>query len=283
VNSEVDVVIPTFRRPEALASCLASLERQTLLAKSIEIVDDSELDQGPGISRNIGWRRGSAKYVAFIDDDCIADESWIENIQEMFHNNDLGGIEGSITTTGQDGEIINFDSPNRLKWDRFKTANMAVRRDVLEQIGGFDERYYLHREDTDLAWRVIDAGNRMAWAPQCRVHHPEPLGWHEDGIPGSSKFGAYPRSEQLLYHCNPRKFVECAAGMISRQSVMNGNLRKLRREMKMVHEPGGVEPLTFTQSWSLWTRAWLLAVFWAMRRVVNSEPVAPRHSIDRPD
>jgi glycosyltransferase involved in cell wall biosynthesis len=277
VNSEVDVVIPTFRRPEALASCLASLERQTLLAKSIEVVDDSELDQGPGISRNIGWRRGSAKYVAFIDDDCIADESWIENIQEVFQNHDLGGIEGSISTTGQDGKIIDFDPPNRLKWDRFKTANMAVRRDVLEQIGGFDERYFLHREDTDIAWRIIDAGQEMAWAPQCKVHHPEPIGIH------GAVYGAYPRSEQLLYHCNPKKFVECGAGMISRRSVMNGDLRKLRKEMRSVHKPGDVKPLTSTQSWSLWTRAWLLAIFWAVRRVVKDEPVAPRHSIERPD
>jgi hypothetical protein len=71
--------------------------------------------------------------------------------------------------------------------------------------------------------------------------------------------------------------------MISRRSVMNGDLRKLRKEMRSVHKPGDVKPLTSTQSWSLWTRAWLLAIFWAVRRVVKDEPVAPRHSIERPD
>ena len=84
VDSEVDVVIPTFRRPEALASCLRSLESQTLAPASVEVVDDSETDHGPGISRNIGWKRGSGRYVAFIDDDCLADCDWIENIQEYF-------------------------------------------------------------------------------------------------------------------------------------------------------------------------------------------------------
>ena len=69
--SEVDVVIPTFRRPEALASCLKSLESQTLAPASIEVVDDSETDYGPGTSRNIGWNKGSGRYVAFIDDDCM--------------------------------------------------------------------------------------------------------------------------------------------------------------------------------------------------------------------
>jgi glycosyltransferase involved in cell wall biosynthesis len=271
MESQVDVVIPTFRRPEALAACLESISRQTVPACSIEVVDDSETDYGPGISRNVGWKRGTGKIVAFIDDDCIADENWIECIQGVFLRHELGGIEGGITTTELDGGVIDFNPPNRLKWDRFKTANMAVRREVLEEIGGFDERYFLHREDTDLAWRIIDSGHRMAWAPQCKVHHPEPIGIH------GAVYGAYPRSEQLLYHCNPRKFVECAAGMISSKRVLDGSLRKLRREMRKLHEPEDVAPLTATQSISLWTKAWMLAVRWKLVSLVAGEPKeAPR-------
>jgi glycosyltransferase involved in cell wall biosynthesis len=279
VRSEVDVVIPTFRRPEALASCLKSLESQTMAPASIEVIDDSETDYGPGISRNIGWNKGSGRYVAFIDDDCLAERDWIESLQRVFSENDIGGIEGGITTTDENGETIDFNPPNRFRWNRFKTANLAVRRDVLEKIGGFDKRYYLHREDTDLAWRVIDAGFKMVWAPQCRVHHPEPLGWHEDGIPGSSKYGAYPRSEQLLYHCSRKKFVESAASLISRESVSDGSLWKLQRELRTLQDPPDVKPLSRLQSWLLWSRAWILAVFWAIRKVVGGEPRESIHSI----
>ena len=268
----MDVVIPTFRRPEALASCLKSLEKQTMAPASIEVIDDSETDYGPGVSRNIGWKRGSGRYVAFIDDDCLAEQDWIESLQKVFSENEIGGIEGGITTTDENGEKIDFNPPNRFRWNRFKTANLAVRRDVLEEIGGFDERYHMHREDTDLAWRVIDAGFKMAWAPQCRVHHPEPLGWHEDGIPGSSKFGAYPRSEQLLYHCNRKKFVESAASLISRESVSDGSLWKLQRQLRTLQDPPDVKPLSRFQSWSLWSRAWVLAVFWVIRKVTVGEP-----------
>ena len=278
--SEVDVVIPTFRRPEALASCLKSLDSQTLAPASIEVVDDSETDYGPGTSRNIGWKRGTGRYVAFIDDDCLAQEDWIESLQRVFSENDIGGIEGGITTSDENGETINFNPPSRFRWDRFKTANLAVRRDILEEIGGFDERYHMHREDTDLAWRVIDAGFIMAWAPQCIVHHPEPLGWHEDGIPGSSKFGVYPRSEQLLYRCNRKKYVESAAGFISRESVSDGSLWKLQRDLRTIQDPPDVKPLTRFQSWTLWSRAWGLAVFWAIRKVVIGDPKRPIHSIE---
>ena len=276
----MDVVIPTFRRPEALASCLKSLEKQTMSPASIEVIDDSETDYGPGVSRNIGWKRGSGRYVAFIDDDCLAEQDWIESLQKVFTENEIGGIEGGITTTDENGEKIDFNPPNRFRWNRFKTANLAVRRDVLEEIGGFDERYHMHREDTDLAWRVIDAGFKMAWVPQCRVHHPEPLGWHEDGIPGSSKFGAYPRSEQLLYHCNRKKFVESAASLISRESVSDGSLWKLQRQLRTLQDPPDVKPLSRFQSWSLWSRAWVLAVFWVIRKVTVGEPKSSSLSIE---
>ena len=275
MRSEVDVVIPTFRRPEALASCLKSLEEQTLAPASIEVVDDSETDYGPGISRNIGWRKGSGKYVAFIDDDCLANKDWIEGLQKVFSENDIGGIEGGITTTNKEGEIIDFNPPNRFKWDRFKTANMAIRRDILDEIGGFDERYFLHREDTDIAWRVIDAGYRMVWVPECTVHHPEPIGIH------GAIYGAYPRSEQLLYHCNPKKFVESAASMISRESLTNGSLRKLQREMRTRQDPPDVKPLSRLQSWILWTRAWLLALFWAIRKGTFGDPRMSSLSIEQ--
>ena len=271
MKSEVDVVIPTFRRPDALAACLKSLERQAVQPRSIEVVDDSDTNHGPGISRNIGWRRGSGKIVAFIDDDCLADEGWIEQIQSVFDVYDIGGIEGGITTTNTSGEVVDFNPSNRFKWDRFKTANMAIRRDVLEEIGGFDERYFLHREDTDVAWRVIGSGHRMIWVPECRVHHPEPIGVH------GAVYGAYPRSEQLLYHCNPKKFVECAASMISRESVRNGKLWKLQRDMRSLQKPPDVKPLSRLQSWSLWSRAWIVAVFWFLRKHTLGEPKSSFH------
>ena len=141
------------------------------------------------------------------------------------------------------------------------------------EIGGFDERYFLHREDTDLAWRVIDAGHKMAWAPRCVVHHPEPIGIH------GAVYGAFPRSEQLLYHCNPRKYVESAAAKISFKSVKNGKLWKLQKALRTTQTPSDVEPLSRVQSWSLWFKAWALAVYWLVRRNTLGEPRNQPNSI----
>ncbi|WP_107117082.1 glycosyltransferase family 2 protein [Streptomyces curacoi] len=53
------------------------------------------------------------------------------------------------------------------------TAGMLIRRDVFEQLGGFDRRLPLMRDDVDLCWRVTAAGHRVLVAPEAVVRHAE--------------------------------------------------------------------------------------------------------------
>ncbi|MFF3645746.1 glycosyltransferase [Streptomyces sp. NPDC002564] len=53
------------------------------------------------------------------------------------------------------------------------TAGMLIRRDVYEQLGGFDRRLPLMRDDVDLCWRAHAAGHRVLVAPDAVVRHAE--------------------------------------------------------------------------------------------------------------
>ncbi|MFF7358896.1 glycosyltransferase family 2 protein [Streptomyces filipinensis] len=53
------------------------------------------------------------------------------------------------------------------------TAGMLIRRDVFEQLGGFDRRLPLMRDDVDLCWRANAAGHRVLIAPEAVVRHAE--------------------------------------------------------------------------------------------------------------
>ncbi|MFF3504057.1 glycosyltransferase [Streptomyces sp. NPDC003247] len=53
------------------------------------------------------------------------------------------------------------------------TAGMLVRRDVFEELGGFDRRLPLMRDDVDLCWRAHTAGHRVLVAPDAVVRHAE--------------------------------------------------------------------------------------------------------------
>ncbi|NNN36799.1 glycosyltransferase [Streptomyces sp. S3(2020)] len=53
------------------------------------------------------------------------------------------------------------------------TAGMLVRRDVFDELGGFDRRLPLMRDDVDLCWRATAAGHRVLVAPEAVVRHAE--------------------------------------------------------------------------------------------------------------
>ncbi|MFD7923621.1 glycosyltransferase [Streptomyces sp. NPDC059740] len=53
------------------------------------------------------------------------------------------------------------------------SAGMLVRRDVYEQLGGFDRRLPLMRDDVDLCWRVQAAGHQVLVAPDAVLRHAE--------------------------------------------------------------------------------------------------------------
>lgn len=53
------------------------------------------------------------------------------------------------------------------------TAGMLIRRDVFEELGGFDRRLPLMRDDVDLCWRATAAGYRVLIAPEAVVRHAE--------------------------------------------------------------------------------------------------------------
>ncbi|MEV3990198.1 glycosyltransferase family 2 protein [Streptomyces sp. NPDC049837] len=53
------------------------------------------------------------------------------------------------------------------------SAGMLIRRDVFEELGGFDRRLPLMRDDVDLCWRAHSAGHRVLVAPDAVLRHAE--------------------------------------------------------------------------------------------------------------
>ncbi len=59
--------------------------------------------------------------------------------------------------------------PARIDW--CSGASMMVRREVLESVGGFDERFFLYFEEVDLCLRIKEAGWEIWYVPESRVMH----------------------------------------------------------------------------------------------------------------
>ena len=175
----VTVVVPTCGRPELLARCLAALEAQTLARDAYEVlvVDDSAARSGPAAARNRGWRRAGAAIVAFTDDDTEPRPDWLEQGLRAMAGADAaaGRIVMPIPEPPTDYER----DAQGLERSEFVTANCFVRRELLERIGGFDEGFRMAwREDSDLHFRLLRCGARIARAPLAVVVHPvRPAPW----------------------------------------------------------------------------------------------------------
>jgi len=201
--SQVSVVIPTYNRPEMLINLLRSLEDQSFKNFEVIVIVDGDDKTGNMIkdykkncsyhlqinatpntgcnaARNEGISLAKSTIIAFTDDDCIPDNDWLKNGIKYFENSNAVGIEGVIYSN-EKGNIVRR-TPQILKPSSFihgRTANMFYRKQILETIHGFDERFAIttprgkigHRGDTDLAWRIQNHGE-IPFASDVRVFHP---------------------------------------------------------------------------------------------------------------
>jgi len=121
---------------------------------------------GPAAARNLGWRRATAEWVAFLDDDVVPGPLWLADLAH-----DLEGLEAEVAASQGRVRVPMPAGRRPTDWERnvrgletarWATADMAYRRSVLEEVGGFDERFpRAYREDADLGLRVVRSGYRI--------------------------------------------------------------------------------------------------------------------------
>jgi glycosyltransferase involved in cell wall biosynthesis len=191
----VEVVVPTVGRPSLHAALAPLLGRVKVV-----VVDDrsagAELDLpgevrvlrswggGPAAARNTGWRATDTEWVAFLDDDVVPPDDWVDRLAEDLQacGADVGASQGRVhVPLPQHRRPTDWErSTAGLESAVWATADMAYRRDALEQVGGFDERFpRAYREDADLGLRVTTAGWRVLRGERCVRHPVRPASWRQ--------------------------------------------------------------------------------------------------------
>lgn len=195
-----DLVVPTIGRP-SLGRLLLALDRggppfpqrvllvddrddrttplrvpkvSVELASRIEVLSSGGI--GPAGARNAGWRAATAPWVAFLDDDVVPSPSWPA---ALAHDLAQAGPRQAASQARLTVPLPPDRPPTdwqrnvaRLEGAPWITADMAVRRDALARVGGFDERFRrAYREDADLALRLRAAGYELVFGTRA-VEHP---------------------------------------------------------------------------------------------------------------
>jgi len=194
-----------------LLDCVSSLENQTYRDFGVTIVDNSgkhlarerlsslerltviELPEnlGFGAAVNEGWRRSESPLLATLNDDAVAHPGWLSAlVQAMESDPGAGMCASQVRLFGEDqldsaGMLIAGDGSSKQRGhlhpcEYFEqreevllpSASAALyRRAMLDQIGCFDDDFFLYCEDTDLGLRARWAGWKCVYAPGAVVEH----------------------------------------------------------------------------------------------------------------
>jgi GT2 family glycosyltransferase len=206
--SIVTVVVPTLGADDALAGCLRALDAQTFERFEVVVVDNSGTSRvhpesgrvrvianahnvGFGSAVNQAIRSSDAPYVAALNDDAEADPVWLEKLVAAAEARPRAGMFASEVRLAESGMLdsagmlIAADGSSKQRGHGQPPENFAklhdalcpsgsaalYRRKMLDEVGLFDEKFFLYCEDTDLGLRARRAGWECAYVAGATVRH----------------------------------------------------------------------------------------------------------------
>jgi hypothetical protein len=215
----VRAVIPVHNRADLLSKLLDSIASQTVAFSEIVVVDNASSDGAGDLARargctvvpqtsntgfaravNVGWRAASVAtgWIAILNSDVTLDSRWLERLlataedfsfatgtiydatrREIVDGTyDLLSESGCAWRAGFGESGARRDAPLRIALAPGTAC--LFRRDVMEQLNGFDESFESYLEDVDLGLRCLREGYGG-------VYVPEAVAWHQ----GSATFGRW--------------------------------------------------------------------------------------------
>jgi GT2 family glycosyltransferase len=195
------VIVPVHNgRGDDLRRLLAALERQTVPRDRFEVViaDDGSTDgTTDGLETADGWLRVSrgaksnefavrnravaearpSEVLAFTDSDCVPEPQWLEEGIRALEHADIaaGGVRFLLPRRLTVWTLLDIemtkDSERQVLDSNAETANMFVKRELFERVGGWDGTLPNHG-DFDFAERCVAAGGKLVFAPEALLWHP---------------------------------------------------------------------------------------------------------------
>jgi len=209
------LVVNTVNRARSLQTLLRSLEHQTYPHFEVIVVvgptNDNTLEvlseyeervrilrcpeANLGRSRNIGLLAARGDIVAYIDDDAVPCQRYLEQLARLFEDPGLDATGGAVYLIHPDYACVQYriglisslleqinirsswlerivPSGRGRQWlPRMTGSNMAFRRDVLLEVGGFDEFFAFNAEEADLMVRMVNAGYTVHPMKEAIMYH----------------------------------------------------------------------------------------------------------------
>ncbi len=196
----VSVVVCAHNAASTLDDCLQSLARLRYPCYETIVVNDGSTDATPliarryagvrlvnvpggglSLARNTGAALARGEIVAYTDADVRVDPDWLTYLVRPFRRPEVVAVGGPNVVPPDDPRMAQCvarapGAPTHVMLDdeiaeHVPGCNIAIRRDALQAIGGFNPIFLRAGDDVDVCWRLQGSGGRLAFAPAALVWH----------------------------------------------------------------------------------------------------------------
>jgi GT2 family glycosyltransferase len=197
----VSLVISVWNRKQDLRENLAAIERQTVPADQVIVVDNASTDGTPEMvlaefphvhlirmphSRygacetfNVGFASARGEFVGILDDDVVLPETFVEHMLTKF-------AAEPATTAILSPKVIEPEMPEWYKTSpainqerylpTFRGCGSMARAKALREAEWYDIRFFIFGNERDLTTRLLNLGYRVKMVPWVEVFHKAPFG-----------------------------------------------------------------------------------------------------------
>jgi N-acetylglucosaminyl-diphospho-decaprenol L-rhamnosyltransferase len=252
--------------------CAAAQERGWLSDGRLSVVG-SPVNGGFGAGCNIGIKTVLADgsrpdFYYLLNSDAFVQRDTIRILRDFLQRESLAGLAGS-RVVGVDGEphttafrfpsiagefvtaartglvtrllenaVVPMGMPTeQIRLDWTAGASLMIRREVIEEVGAFDETFFLYYEETDLCHRALRAGWQTWYLPDSEVAH---VGSASTGMKNWPRIPQYWLDSRLHYFAKTRGGWYAGAATLARAA--GGLLYGIRR---LVSDKPQVDPPQF--------------------------------------
>jgi GT2 family glycosyltransferase len=225
-------IVLTYKRPDELTGVLSNLTNQHHVPEQILVIDNDPEQSGrkaryldeptvqyvcPGENLGVAGGRNYAAQIAlgdvliFLGDDCRFESfNSVQRIIDSFNSKELAAL-AFLMRNFYTKEVLPREYPG------FKTENWpvphdvchflggacAIRRDMFEELGGYDDVLVDGGEEVEFGFRLLKTGRRIYYQPDMVVFHREPEGY----VPAQDVFRLIRNHVYIAYKHMPAPYL----------------------------------------------------------------------------
>lgn len=206
IEKTVSIIIPSRNIDYLLELCIEKIRElykevkiflvlneinKTINDKNIEIIKTDKLFMSA--MRNLGAKKATTKYIAFIDSDAYPAENWLESAVAFLENNKdyavATGMQLNPPTdnfqqicvrkvrynhlfTHKEWKILVDENAKEQDCTEFSTANAVISIKTYNKLKGLNDNIYIG-EDNEFSNRLVDNGYKIRFIPETKIYHRE--------------------------------------------------------------------------------------------------------------